>query len=168
MPKNKLPPLNMKDNPTGCCPRFVPKDWEEKKFIFDKKRFIRANTINFTHIPLNMGSVITKTWKKITDVGADDKDEFAILSYDPSPWKGEHYFTVTKDVPGVDNVTLTGTYITKVFEGPYKDAKKWVEGMQDYVKSKKKRLKRLYFYYTTCPKCAKYYGKNYTVAFAQI
>jgi len=40
--------------------------------------------------------------------------------------------------------------------------------MKDYVKSKGKKIKELYFYYTTCPKCAKHYGKNYVVAFAQV
>jgi len=40
--------------------------------------------------------------------------------------------------------------------------------MQNYVKSKNKDLKKLYFYYTTCPKCAKIYGKNYVVLLAQV
>lgn len=168
MPKNKLPPLNLKDNETGCCPRFDPKPWDEKTFTFDKKLFVKASTINFFHIPLNMGRIMTKTWEKIKKAGADDSNEFAILSYDPSPWKGDHYFTVTKEVPGADNVKLSGTYLTKIFEGPYKKASKWVAAMKDYVVSKKKKLKKLYFYYTTCPKCAKHYGKNYIVAFAQI
>ncbi|MHC4509420.1 MAG: hydrolase [Planctomycetota bacterium] len=26
----------------------------------------------------------------------------------------------------------------------------------------------MYFFYTTCPKCAKVYGKNYTVLLAKI
>ncbi len=120
------------------------------------------------HIPLNLGSVITKTWEQIKNEGVDDSKEFAILSYDPSPWKGEHYFTVTKEVSGAENVTLSGTFLTKVFEGPYKDAKSWVGEMEEYIKSKGRTLKKLYFYYTTYPKCVKYYGKNYTVAFAQV
>ena len=91
-----------------------------------------------------------------------------MLSYDPSPWKSEHFFTATKEVPGAENVHLSGTYLTKVFEGPYKDAKKWVGEMEDYVKSQGKGMNKLYLYYTTCPKCAAHYGKNYTVAFAEI
>ena len=30
------------------------------------------------------------------------------------------------------------------------------------------RTSCLYFFYTTCPKCAKYYGKNYVVLVAQV
>ncbi|MFC1649542.1 hydrolase [Patescibacteria group bacterium] len=165
---NKLPPLNWKDNPTGCCPRFDPKPWDENTVKFKDKKFIKGTTLNFMHIPLTMGRMMKREWERIEKAGANPKDTFAVLSYDPSPWKGEHYLTVTKNVPGADNTTLSGTYMTKVFEGPYKDAKKWVGEMEQYVKSKRKKLKKLYFYYTTCPKCIKTYGKNYTVAFAQV
>lgn len=40
--------------------------------------------------------------------------------------------------------------------------------MNDFVKSKGKEVKKLYFFYTTCPKCAKHYGQNYTVLVSQI
>lgn len=165
---NQLPPLNWKDNPTGCCPRFDPKPWDNKTFKFKDKKFVKGKTFNFMHVPLTMGLMMKNTWKKITDAKADPKDTFAVLSYDPSPWKGEHFLTVTKDVPGADNVKLSGTYITKVFEGPFKDARKWVSEMEKFIKSKNKKLNKLYFYYTTCPKCIKVYGKNYTVAFAEV
>ncbi|MGE5758418.1 MAG: hydrolase [Sideroxydans sp.] len=29
-------------------------------------------------------------------------------------------------------------------------------------------MRKLYFYYTTCPKCAKKYGKNYVVILAEV
>ncbi len=54
------------------------------------------------------------------------------------------------------------------FEGPYKNMGVWVKEMRGYVKSKGKELKKMYFFYTTCPKCAQYYGKNYTVILAQV
>jgi hypothetical protein len=40
--------------------------------------------------------------------------------------------------------------------------------MKSYVKAKGKALQKLYFFYTTCPKCAKKYGKNYVVLLAQV
>lgn len=63
---------------------------------------------------------------------------------------------------------LSGNFLSKVFEGPYKNMGAWMKEMQGYVKSKGKELKKMYFFYTTCPKCAKYYGKNYTVILAQV
>jgi len=46
--------------------------------------------------------------------------------------------------------------------------KEWTTEMQAYVEKKNKKIKKLYFSYTSCPKCAKAYGKNYVVLFAQI
>ena len=135
MPVNTLPKINMADNETGCCPKFNPKPWNKKKFVFKNKLFAKASTINFMHMPLNMGRVIQSAWKKITDAKAGS-DEFVILSCDPSPWKGDHYFSVTKDVPGLKMEKLSGTFLTKVFEGPFKDAKKWVDQSYEYAKSK--------------------------------
>lgn len=65
-------------------------------------------------------------------------------------------------------MVLKGKYLTKVFEGPYKDAKKWYDAIIDYAKSKGKKAGKVYFFYTTCPKCAKHYGKNYVIALASI
>lgn len=28
--------------------------------------------------------------------------------------------------------------------------------------------KKVYFFYTICPKCAKYYGKNYVIGVAEV
>jgi len=63
---------------------------------------------------------------------------------------------------------LSGTSLSKVFEGPYRDARKWMEEMKIYVRTRDKALRKLYFYYTTCPKCARTYGKNYVVLLAQV
>jgi hypothetical protein len=167
MAQTTLPKCDLASSETGCCPRFDPSPWDGREFEFRDRLFVRDRTVNFLHIPLNMGAMIKRTWSKIEAAGAAS-DEFVILSTDPSPWRGEHYFSVSQEVPGADNVRLSGTYMTKVFEGPYRDAGKWVRETQEYVESQHKTLQKLYFYYTTCPKCAKHYGKNYVVAFAEV
>ena len=151
---------------TECCPPFDPKPWHKKTFVFKNKLFVKANTINFMHIPLNMGKIMKTTWPKIEKAKAVPK-ALLLLSYDPSPWKAEHYFAVTKKVPGCNMTKLSGTFVTLVFEGPFKNAPQWVKQTEDYLKSKNKKIKKLYFFYTTCPKCIKVYHKNYVVAFAQ-
>ena len=94
--------------------------------------------------------------------------EVMILSRDISPWKSEQLYAVTKAVKGADNVSLSGSFLTKVFEGPYQNAGKWYESLTKYAKSKKKTIKKIYLFYTTCPKCAKHYGKNYTIGIAEV
>jgi hypothetical protein len=47
-------------------------------------------------------------------------------------------------------------------------APKWAQQMSDHVAARGRSLEKLYFGYTTCPKCAKAYGKNYVVLFAKV
>ena len=63
---------------------------------------------------------------------------------------------------------LSGHFLTKVFEGPYSDAPGWCAEMGRYVQDKGQQLETLYFFYTTCPRCAKHYGKNYVVGIAKV
>ena len=94
--------------------------------------------------------------------------EPVLLSDENSLWGADIYIAVSKEVPQAQMKKISGTLLTKVFEGPYKDAGKWARQMKEYVKSKGRDLKKLYFFYTTCPRCAKYYGKNYTVMVAEV
>ena len=64
--------------------------------------------------------------------------------------------------------SISGTFLCKVFEGPYRNMRKWIEEMKAFVLSKGRSLQKLYFFYTTCPKCAKKYGRNYVVILAQV
>ncbi len=150
-----------------CCPKFDPKSWDEKEVKWDDKLFAKDIVKSFLHIPLNMGQVMTKMSEKIEKAGAMPED-FLTLSFEKSPWKSEQYFAIEKDVPGLESAELSGTFLTKVFEGPYKEAPNWHREMENYVKGKDKTVKNIYTYYTTCPKCAKKYGKNYVVVFAEV
>lgn len=167
MQSTTLPKMNMDASETGCCPKFDPSPWDLQEFVFDNKLFAKATTVNFMHIPLNMGSMFKKAFGAIQKANAM-APEFLVLSTDPSPWKGAHYFAVSKDVDGLEMTHLSGTFMTKVFEGPFSDARKWVSEMSEYVGSAGKKVETLYFFYTTCPKCAKHFGKNYVVAFAKV
>jgi hypothetical protein len=161
---------SMTDQPiqsTGCCDPFDPKPWDGKEIVWKEKIFVTAHIKSFLHIPINMGNVITKNMALIDKAGAKSKEQI-MLTDEKSLWGSDIYIAVTKKVPGADMTTLSGTFLTKVFEGPYQNVGKWAEEMKTYVEGKNKSLLKLYFSYTTCPKCAKAYGKNYVVLFAQI
>ena len=158
----------MTDNTTGCCPRFQPEGWDDQELHFEDKLFVRARTRSVAHIPMNMGSVFTKTFKAIEDAGADNDEDFVVMSRDLSAWSAEHLFAVAKEVPGQDMERLSGDYLTTVFEGPYKEVPRWHEQAEQNVRARGKEPANVYFFYTTCPKCAKAYGKNYVVALAEV
>ncbi len=167
MMTNELPVFDQTDNETGCCPRFDPEPWKGQTLHFVNKRFVRASTISLFHVPLNMGHVFARTSEAIKDSHADHGG-FAVLSHDTSSWHAEHLFSVDRDVPGAEMVRLSGDFLTKVFDGPFSETPKWEATMKDYVQSKGRQLDTLYFFYTTCPRCAKHYGKNYVVGIAKL
>lgn len=152
---------------TGCCEPFNPRPWDKKEIIWKDKIFVKDHITSFMHIPINMGKKVVKNMELIEKAGAKAAYQL-MLTDEKSPWGADIYIDVTKKVPGAQMATLSGTFLTKVFEGPYQNVGKWVQEMKEYVKSKGKELKKIYFFYTTCPKCAKVYRKNYVVLVAQI
>lgn len=152
---------------TGCCPRFRPDKWNEKAVIWDGKPFVKAHARSFFHIPVNMGKVVVRQMEMIEAANAKAK-ETIMLADEKSMWGTDLLISVEKEVPGAENVKISGRFITKVFEGHFKDMGKWAKEMQAFVKSKNKEIKKLYFGYTTCPSCANAYGKNYVVIFAEV
>jgi len=154
-------------NPDECCSRFQPQPWDGTTLTWEDRRFVKDRVTSLFHIPLNFGAVMRRNAAAIEKAGATS-ESMMVLSDESSLWGADVYIEVTKDVPGLKTVTISGTFLSRVFEGPYGNIRKWIEEMKAFVQEKGKTLDRLYFYYTTCPKCAKKYGKNYVVLLAQI
>ena len=152
---------------TGCCEPFNPEPWQDKEIIWKDKIFVKDHVISFLHIPLNFGQKVVKNMKLIEKAGAKSPYQL-MLTDEKSLWGSDIYIDVSKEVAGAEMATLSGVFLTKVFEGPYQNVGKWAMEMEKYVKDKGRNLKKLYFSYTTCPKCAKAYGKNYVMLFAQV
>lgn len=152
---------------TGCCPRFDSIPWQEKEVTWKDKLFIKDHVTSLFHIPINFGKVVVRNMNIIEKEKAYCPDNL-MLSDEKSLWGSDLYFAIDKEVPNVQLEKISGTFLTKVFEGPYQNMGQWIKDMTAYVASKGKEMKKLYFWYTTCPKCAKTYGKNYIVLFAQV
>lgn len=150
-----------------CCPKFEPEPWSQKEITWEGKKFVTDRVRSIFHIPLNFKSVMIRNVALIEAAQAKPEN-MLVLSDENSLWGADVYIEVTKDVPGARMTTLSGTFLTKVFEGPYKNMGAWMAEMKEYVKRVGREFKKLYCYYTTCPKCAKEYGKNYVVLLAQV
>lgn len=156
-------------NETGCCAVPNVAAWKDKEITIKDQRFIRMYTRSFFYIPLNMSSVMTKIQQ--TAEGAEatmPPKEAMILSREVSPWKAEQLYAVSKPVDGADNVKISGTFLTKVYDGPFKDAGKWYKSLVEFAKTKGKKVEKVYMFYTTCPNCAKHYGHNYVIGMARV
>lgn len=152
-----------------CCPQFDPTPWENKEIIWNDKMFVKDKTVSFMYMPFNIGSMMKRVWGEVEKAGAaPEMKDWVMLSKDTSPWKCEHFLAVKKEVPSLNNVKLSGIFFTKVFEGPFKECKNWYKEMQKLAEEKNVNKNNIYFYYTTCPKCAKKWGKNYVIGFLKI
>ena len=90
------------------------------------------------------------------------------LSDHTSKWNMDLYLAVDKEIPEAENVTLSGKFYSKVYEGPFNNTGKWMKDFENIAKNKGLAIKKEYMWYTTCPKCAKKYGKNYVVVVGQV
>jgi len=154
------------ESETGCCTKFDPTPWDEKEHIFKDKLFVKDHVKSFMHVPINFSKVITRCMEKISDAKAFPQSPF-MISDEKSFWGSDLYIEVSKDVPFAEMASISGTFLSKAFEGPYTDTRKWIKKMKKFVESKGRPISKMYFFYTTCPKCAKHYGKNYVVIFAK-
>lgn len=156
-----------KENEQSCCPRFDPQPWDNQFFVWENKKFIKDKVCTIFYMPVNFGQVMKKLDKKIRKAEATFIDNIC-LSDHTSKWNMDLYLAVDKEIPGVVNTTISGRIFGKVYEGPFNDTGKWCKDFEELTKSKGLTIKKEYLWYTTCPKCAKKYGKNYVVVLADV
>lgn len=150
-----------------CCPKFDPAPWDGKVLEWGNKKFIKGKVFTLFFMPVNFGSVIVKLMAKVKDAGAGTPENLC-LSDHTSRWNMDLYLAVDKEIPGAENVVLSGRFFSKVYEGDFKETGEWCRDFENIAKERGMKIEKWYMSYTTCPKCAKKYGKNYTVIVGKI
>ncbi len=150
-----------------CCPKFDPALWDGKTFEWKDKKFIKDSVFTLFYMPVNFGSVMKKLDKKIRQENAVVPDNLG-LSDHTSKWNMDIYLAVDMAVPGAQNTTMSGTFVSKVYEGSFKETGKWHEDFTAWCNEHGHKTVKNFMWYTTCPKCAKKYGKNYVVILGEI
>lgn len=155
-----------------CCPLFYPEKWDHKTVHWKNKHFVKASVPALFHRPSTkmIGKKITKIFKQAEESKkmAGDKEDILLLFNDPHAFRSDMYLSVTDDVPEAKNTTISGTFMAKVFDGPFKDIPKFFKEMDAYLKKMNKKAKDYYVHYAYCPKCAEEKGHNYMVFFAEV
>lgn len=150
-----------------CCPKFDPNPWHEKILEWKDKKFVKDKVFTFFYMPINFGAVVTKMMNAIEQEGGHSENWIS-LSDHTSMWNMDIYLAVDKEIKGMQNLSMSGTFLSKVYEGDFKETGEWCKDFQLFAEEKGKKIKKMYMWYTTCPKCAKKYGKNYVVLIAEI
>ena len=158
--------------------------WTDKTFVVD-------GTCCLFYIPLGFGKAVRRAISKIEHSKTQvPKEDFMIISICNSPWWSDVLVTTSKDqdVGGAKVEKISGSFVAKAYEGDYSNMGKWAKEVKELVvkvrQDKKEKhdnkivkkqgeqheedTEKILFYYPTCPKCAKKYGKNYVVIFARL
>lgn len=163
----KLAETTYDNHETGCCAPVDPARWDGRTLHWEERPFVRDRIRSFFHVPLNFGAVAARCHAAVEAVEGYPEEPFW-LSDEVSKWRSDFYLSVDRPVLGAETVTLSGTFLTRVFEGPYRDAGRWIRAMREHVESQGYRPVKILFFYATCPRCAKHFGKNQVVLFAQV
>lgn len=155
-----------------CCSKFDVEKWDKKILNWNNKKFIKDNILEIFHIPLQsmISKKIIKMWTAAEACGASpvNAEDTLILFKDPTPFRGEIYMSVEKNVPSENNVEISGNFVSRVFDGRYSDIPKFIKEMDKYLAQTGKKSTDYYIHYAYCHKCAKKFGNNYMVLFAKI
>ncbi len=147
--------------------KFNPKKYDRKKVTWKNKLFIKDTTFSLFHIPLNLEKTIEKSVRKLKDSNAALK-EIMVLVDENSAFHSNVYVNSKKAIKGIKDVKVSGTFLTRVFRGSYKNRKKWIKEMEEYVRLEGQEIKQMYFYYVPCPKLEGKVEDSYLVIFAEI
>lgn len=155
-----------------CCPKFNPEKWDQKTFNWDNKKFIKESLSTFFHIPFppTIGKKVTRMCQLVeaAKMAEADQKSTLLLFRDPTAFRSEIYLSVAGTVDGADNTNISGTFVAKVFAGPYNAVPKFIKQMNEYLETQGKKAKDYYVHYAYCPKCAKKYGANHMIIFAEV
>jgi hypothetical protein len=152
---------------TGCCPPFDPTSWQARELVWNEKLFVVDRVHSLLHVPIDMARKVRLNRARIDAAAAAPSRGLMLLDED-SLWGADLYLEVTRPVAGAKMTTLSGKFRTEIFEGAFHKVGDWATEMRERVAASGARVEKIYFDYTTCPRCAKAYGKNYVVLFAKL
>lgn len=153
--------------PTECCPPFDPIPWDNQLIEWSDKLFIRDKVFCLLNMPLNFSKVMTRVMTKTEKHGATVPQGLC-LSDHTSSWNMDIYLAVDKEIPEAENVKMTGKFYSRFYEGDFRKTGEWITDFKKQTTEKQLSTGKMYLWYTTCPQCAKIYGKNYVVILANI
>ena len=91
-----------------------------------------------------------------------------MFSKEESMFSSTLLISLKRDAKDLETERLSGKYISMIFENGYGQTPKWTRQVERYMKEQGKVAVELLFWYATCPKCARKYGKTQKVIFAKV
>jgi hypothetical protein len=163
------PLAKMKPKEDICCKNIDLAKWNFRRVKWRNKPFYVVKYGTFFHIPIGMDKVMTNGMELLRTKYKTDYPEFW-LAKDTGLFSAKMFFAVNRVNPRDPNVImLSGTYVTRGFQGPYKNMGNYIRVFMEQVHQKYGlKPKDLLFWYVNCPKCAKKQGGPKIVIFGKI
>ncbi|TET28262.1 hypothetical protein E3J68_03285 [Candidatus Aerophobetes bacterium] len=150
-----------------CCPQLKKEDWDKKEVEWKEKPFYKTKYHSLFHIPINFGGVVRKAMEEITSRDLDEEPAM-MFSKEESMFSSTLLISLKRDAKDLETERLSGKYISMIFENGYRQTPKWMRELGKYIEGQGKVAKDFLFWYVTCPRCARKYGKTQTVIFAKV
>jgi len=159
--------MNENENHQECCPEFNPGPWDKVVLEWNNKLFIKDKVSTFFYMPLNFGKVMIRLDKILKSSNTSCPD-YLCLSEHVSKWRMNMYLAVNQEIKDVENIKMSGKFYSKVYEGAFNKTGEWCKDFEKELQVNNYKMDKMYMWYTTCPKCAKKYGKNYVVILGKL
>jgi len=157
---------NMMDK---CCRNIDLSKWNLKQVKWKRKPFYVVKYGTFFHIPLGIGKAMVQGMETAVKKYHTPQPDFW-LSKDTGLFSAKMMFSVERASSSDPDIEeLTGTFVARGFQGPYKNMGNFIRVFIEQVQQKfKKKPTELLFWYVNCPKCAKKQGGPKIVIFGKI
>ncbi len=149
------------------CPKLSKEEWHLTKHVWDKRPFFKTHYRCFLNIPTNLQAVVRKSLEMLRQRKLLD-DQPMIFSVRENAWGGNLLISIKKHVRDLETRSLSGHYISFLFNGDYGNVPTWVKKVAEYGQREYLNFSELLIWHVTCPRCAQEYGNSQTVIFAKM
>lgn len=141
----------------GCnCPSVDVKKYDNETITWKDRYFYITPQPCFFHEPINFAVRIENAFTYIQDKGLKFNEKKHMIVQKDGMFRGKLMLGVSKPGKKVKGVhKLNKKFIAKSHVGSYKELGNTVRNLFKQAYKKGKILKGIYFWYTTCPECAK-------------
>lgn len=149
------------------CPRLVREEWDRQTHPWDKKPFYALPYRSFFGWPLNLARQTAAAVDLLSKRGLLDSVpiNFAV---NEQARGGTLLIAIKRHVKDLETRAISGQFMSFFFEGKYPERPHWIRQVYRYGRANHLNFQELYFWYATCPTCAKKQGYAQVVIFGKI
>ncbi len=149
------------------CPRLVREEWDRQIHQWDKKPFYALPYRSFFGWPTNLARQTAAAVDLLSRRGLLESIPINFAVNEQS-FGGTLLISINRNVKDLETRAISGKFMSFFFEGKYTQRTDWIRQVYRYGRANNLNFHELYFWYATCPTCAKKQGYAQVVIFGKI